>query len=89
MADDSDTIKAITKEDETVSALGITMCEPETPGSKKQPQEDVEYVVVPDPHADEVDLSDLRGTKAPNKAHENMSKCCNAKVFSENLDLLC
>jgi len=55
-----------------MSALGITMCEPESPGLKKRPQEDVEYIVIPDPHADDVDLSDLRGTKAPNKAHENM-----------------
>jgi hypothetical protein len=67
------TAAAMSKEDETVSALGITMCEPESRGLKKK-QDDSDYIVVPDPHADDADLSDLRGTKAPITAHEAMSK---------------
>jgi hypothetical protein len=30
-----------------------------------------EHVVVPDPHADDVDLSDLRGIKAPKGLEDN------------------
>lgn len=33
-----------------------------------------EHVVVHDPHADEVDLSDLRGIKAPVKGPQEMSE---------------
>eukprot|EP00546_Thalassionema_frauenfeldii_P005013 CAMPEP_0178907898 /NCGR_PEP_ID=MMETSP0786-20121207/7623_1 /TAXON_ID=186022 /ORGANISM="Thalassionema frauenfeldii, Strain CCMP 1798" /LENGTH=459 /DNA_ID=CAMNT_0020579741 /DNA_START=137 /DNA_END=1516 /DNA_ORIENTATION=+ len=35
---------------------------------------DGEHVVVPDPHADKVDLSELRGTRAPDKGREQMLK---------------
>jgi hypothetical protein len=71
---DKEKLNAMYKEDETVSALGITMYEPESPGLKKLDDSD-EYVVIPDPHADDCDFSELRGTKAPNTAHEAMSKC--------------
>jgi hypothetical protein len=74
MRDENETLKAATKEEEIVSALGITM----TGFTAELPRADEdagEHVVVPDPHADEVDLSDLRGTKAPTKGHHEMSTC--------------
>jgi hypothetical protein len=62
-------LKAATKEEEIISALGISMAE------SVAPLEDVpdsgEHVVVPDPHADDVDLSDLRGMKAPKGLEDN------------------
>lgn len=74
MREDNETLKAATKEEEIVSALGITMTgfTTELPTAN---QDTGEHVVVPDPHADEVDLSDLRGTKAPTKGPHDMSTC--------------
>ena len=43
-----------------------------------------EHIIVPDPHADQVDLSDLRGTKAPTKASQDMSKCAVVEPSSSN-----
>ncbi|KAI2504571.1 hypothetical protein MHU86_9881 [Fragilaria crotonensis] len=71
MREDNETLKAATKEEEIVSALGITMTG-FTTGLPTANQDTGEHVVVPDPHADEVDLSDLRGTKAPTKGPHDM-----------------
>lgn len=66
-------LKAATKEEELVSALGITMMEPESTGLKTPHTKPYsEHKIVPDPTADQVDLSELRGTKAPTKGREEM-----------------
>lgn len=76
MRDENETLKAATKEEEIVSALGITMTSFTAGLPTSSANEDAgEHVVVPDPHADEVDLSDLRGTKAPTKGPHDMSTC--------------
>mmetsp|Transcript_34044 Transcript_34044/g.78503 ORF Transcript_34044/g.78503 Transcript_34044/m.78503 type:complete len:97 (+) Transcript_34044:798-1088(+) len=68
----------IRSEDDMVKALGISLVAPPT-AAQAQPETDIptesEHVVVPDPHADAVDLSDLRGTRAPTTGAERMSKC--------------
>lgn len=74
MREENETLKAATKEEEIVSALGITMTG--VPAGLPSTNQDAgEHVIVPDPHADEVDLSDLRGTKAPTKGPHEMSTC--------------
>lgn len=69
-------LKAATKEEELVSALGITMNQPESAsaGLKTNTKSYSEHKIVPDPTADQVDLSELRGTKAPTKGREEMCK---------------
>jgi len=59
----------IATEDDLCKALGIDMRDHLTPGVEMDTRE-VEYVVVPNPTADAVDLSDLRGIKAPPDAAE-------------------
>ena len=64
----------IRNEDDLIAALGISINP--TPVGKPGTTLDAEHVVVPDPHADEVDLSDLRGTRAPTTGAERISKTC-------------
>jgi hypothetical protein len=60
-------------EDALLQKLGFSLNHPplHTPVS----HDDSSYKVVPNPKADEVDLSDLRGTKAPTTAAERLRKC--------------
>jgi len=62
-------MQQIATEDDLCKALGIDMRDHLTPGVEMDTRE-VEYVVVPNPTADAVDLSDLRGIKAPSDAAE-------------------
>lgn len=71
--DKNSTSNQLAKEEDNLSALGITMMERETLELEEN-QNDGEHVVVPDPHADKVDLSELRGTRAPDKGREQMCK---------------
>ena len=63
-------------EDALIHALGITsMDSPHSPDAKSLgPAEDA-YDVVPNPDADVVDLSDLRGTRAPTTGAERHGTC--------------
>lgn len=71
--DKNSTSNQLAKEEDNLSALGITMMERETLELEEN-QNDGEHVVVPDPHADKVDLSELRGTRAPDNGREQMCK---------------
>ena len=72
---------AIRNEDDLIASLGISMgppaAAPAKTAARKPTKTEVptesEHVVVPDPHADEVDLSDLRGTRAPTTGAERKS----------------
>lgn len=58
------------EEDPVVSALGLNTKHHNTKNSPQE-EEEVGYDVVPNPDADGVDLSDLRGTRAPGVAERN------------------
>jgi hypothetical protein len=81
----SDMTSAEQSEDASMLALGISMmAPPNTPGLSPRNEEaqddevnilgDLRYDIVPNPDADEVDLSVLRGTRAPTTAAEKMRK---------------
>jgi hypothetical protein len=81
----SDMTSADQSEDASMLALGISMMSPpDTPGLSPRYEEaqddevnilgDLRYDIVPNPDADEVDLSVLRGTRAPTTAAEKMRK---------------
>mmetsp|Transcript_521 Transcript_521/g.785 ORF Transcript_521/g.785 Transcript_521/m.785 type:complete len:474 (+) Transcript_521:144-1565(+) len=73
MVEEAKDKNSMVKEEDNLSALGITMMERENLELEKN-QDDEDHVVIPDPHADKVDLSELRGTKAPDKGREQMLK---------------
>ena len=75
---DNEILKGATKEEELVSALGITMMAVRSP--PRTSKDAGEHVVVHDPHADEVDLSDLRGIKAPTKGPQEMSMYISSEI---------
>jgi len=59
---------AVTDEDALYTALGLTMLRPQETREEEDHEEDVveeEYDVVHNPEADDIDLSVLRGTRAP------------------------
>jgi hypothetical protein len=62
----------MSKEDAMCSALGINMSEHAISGVKLSTAREIEHVVIPNPTAESVDLSDLRGIKAPG---ERQRKC--------------
>jgi len=69
-------VKTVIKEEDNLSALGITMMQPENLGLVQNPSDEDQgnYVIIPDPRADKANLCELRGTKAPNKGREQMLK---------------
>ena len=93
-SEDSDgpsTLKAATKEEELVSALGITMMDCHMENGLKKPPTDQhagrdEHVVVPDPHADDADLSDVRGIKAPTKGPQEICKLSTLYIHSSRIN---
>jgi hypothetical protein len=62
----------VSTEDAMCSALGINMTEHSISGVKQSTAREIEHVVIPNPTAESVDLSDLRGIKAPG---ERQRKC--------------
>lgn len=82
--EDENSINPVRKEEDNLSALGITMMEVDSLEMGIRSQSYGEHVVVPDPHADKVDLSELRGTKAPNSGCEQL---LNMEEESANDDL--
>lgn len=69
---DTKVAKTVVTEDDVCNALGISM-DPHQPETKMKARE-TEYVVIPDPTSEAVDLSDLRGIKAPTNATEQRGK---------------
>jgi len=68
--------KPVIKEEDNLSALGITMMQPEKLSLERNPSDEDQgnHIVIPDPRADKANLCELRGTKAPNKARDEMLK---------------
>jgi len=92
----SDMTSADQSEDASMLALGISMMSPpDTPGLSPRYEEaqddevnilgDLRYDIVPNPDADEVDLSVLRGTRAPTTAAEKM-RTLNDRESEEDLE---